>query len=275
MKKSSILCFLLCLAAAAVLIPATSDAGTISMNSSMQSKDVNGRLGLEVTVKNDGDEAAKSVQVHLELSGEKLTGPLWDTMNAGEKKTETFFFEHMPPKPGTYPVYVTIEFSDLNMYPFTALNLSAFQVGRETEQAQLFAKADALELSKSGTLSITVKNLDDHAKNVTARVLGPRELDIKPMLFELDLSPNSTADRSLEVANFSALPGAGYPIFVIFEYEQGDMHFSHPLVTRVKIAQGGFSNAQRNKIIIIGAAILAAVFLFEVIRRLRKRSSTI
>jgi hypothetical protein len=253
-----------------LIFASASWAGTISMNSSFASKEVDGKQGLEVSVQNDGDEAARAVQIHVELAGEEQTGPKWENMAPKEKKSQLFFFEKIPPKPGTYPALVTIDFADLNMYPFTALNVAAMQVGSSSSKAQIFAKADSLTISKSGTLSMSVKNLDAKPKSLKARVLAPRELDVKPILFEMELAANSTVDRSIEVANFSALPGAGYPIFIIFEYDQGDVHYSHPLVSPIKIAQGGLSNTNLTVIITLGAVIFLAAIVFEIVRRTRK-----
>jgi hypothetical protein len=254
------------------LIPAMVHAGTISMSSSLTMKNVDGRIGLEVLVKNDGNESARTVQIHLELIGEKLDGPRWETMGPSEKNSTIFFFEKMPAMSGTYPVFITIEFADMNMYPFTALNVGAVSVGEKGGQAQLFAKSEPISISKSGALAMSVKNLDDKKKNVTARVLGPREVDVKPILFDLELEPHATVDRTLEVSNFSALSGAGYPIFVIFEYEMGGAHYTHPLVTRVTISQGGLPKTALTALIAGGAFILILAVFFEVIRRVRASS---
>ncbi|MCZ7586860.1 MAG: hypothetical protein M5R36_27905 [Deltaproteobacteria bacterium] len=207
------------------------------------------------------------MRVHVDLEGLQLTGPKWDTLPNGTSKTHVFEFDKIPAAPGTYPVLVTIEFADLNLYPFTALNVGGLVIGKSAGPAQLFAKAEPLEMGKKGTLTIAVKNTDQTAKKVRARVLGPRELDVRPAAFEFDLPAGEHVKKELAVENFSALPGAGYPIFVVFDYDQNGVRYSYPVATPVRIAQGGLSASWRNGIIVAGGVLVALVALYEVFRR--------
>lgn len=247
------------------------EAGTISISSSIRQTLDDRGLGLTIKVSNSGDEAAKDVQVHVELQDATWSGPKWDILKTGEEKTHTVILDSLPAAPGAYPVFVTIDFSDLNMYPFTALDVVVIRTGQDTARPEIFAKAAPVQVGGKGRVRFTLKNLDSVAKRVRVTVFGPRELSFSTESLFLDLPADAELSESLRVSNFSAQPGAGYPLFLIYEYDQDGRHFTHSLRTRVTIGAGGLSLSSRKLIIGAGLALFIVAILAEAYRRASKK----
>ncbi len=252
-------------------VPNNSSAGTISINSTLAPVENEGRQGFEISVGNSGDEAAKNIQVHAELDGETQSGPVWDTLKNGDNRTHRIYFDKLPQTPGTYPVFITIDFADLNLYPFTALDLATLDVGEGAARSRLFGKAEPVEIGKKGRVRFTLKNLDKQAKTVSVRVFGPRELNVAGGDITLQLAEEAEASESIPVSNFSAQPGASYPLFLVFTYEQDGRKFAYSLRTRVSIGAGGLSLSVRKIVVYAGAGVLALAVVIEVARRVRRR----
>ncbi|MBZ0273289.1 hypothetical protein K8I61_14720 [bacterium] len=230
-----------------------------------------GGAGIEVTVANGGDEAARNVQAHLTFLGKTTPGEKWDKLDPKEEKTYVFPLQSPPDKPGIYPALLTVEFADLNLYPFTALNLAPVPVGPEYDQAKVFGKINDLEFKKSGLLEITIKNENDAPKTITGTVFGPREYVVEPKDFTVELGPNEQKTHSVRVENFSARADATYTVFVALEYDDAAGHYTFPLAARTKVLQGGMTPAMRNAIIGAAAGVLVIAIGFEVMRRSRRR----
>jgi hypothetical protein len=247
-------------------------AGRISINSGLIPKPAgeDGKPLFDVWVQNDGDEAAKKVQVHLTFDGTEMAGPLWEDLQPGQRKMTDFRFENVPTRQGTYPIYLTIDFADLNLYPFTAQKVEALTVG-SAPKATIFAKSQPVSVKKSGKMPVTVKNESNADKAVTAKVFGPRELTIRPNALDLTLPATGEKELSFDVENFSALPGAAYPIWLVFEYETADIHYTQALVTMVSVAAGGMTPGARDALIGGAAGVLLVIVVFEIVRRTRGR----
>ncbi len=250
---------------------ATASAGTISITPRVKQVTVDEKKGLEISVDNSGDEAAKNVQIQIDLTDETLAGPRWDTLNPGEKKSYTFFLEKLPTEPGVYPVYVTVDFADLNLYPFTALEITLVNVGADSRPARLHGKADPVYIKKKGKLNFSLKNKDGDAKHVSVRVFGPKELNFDDGALMLDLPASGIVDQSMKVTNFSALAGAGYPVFLVFEYNLDNLHYTYVLKSPVRVQAGGMSITSRKNAIFIGIGVLILAALAEIIRRVAKK----
>ncbi len=270
-RKPKIAHILLICIVALFITAATVDAGTISITPRVKQVIVEEKRGLEISIDNSGDEAAKNAQIHIDLAGVTLSGPLWNTLSPKEEKSHTFFLETLPTAPGNHPVYVTIDFTDLNMYPFTALDVTLINVGADSKPARLFGKSRPASIKKSGKLSFTLKNLDEEPKHVSVRVFGPREINFQATAPMLDLPAGSVIEKTMKVTNFSALAGAAYPVYLVFEYDLSDRHFTYALKSRVSIQAGGISMSSRKTVIFIGIAVVILAALFEIIRRVAKK----
>ena len=270
--KRKITLILLVSFCASLLMQSAASAGTISITPKVKPVVVDEKKGLKISVDNSGDESAKNVQIHIDFAGETLSGPRWDILKPKEEKSHTFFIETLPTTPGLHPAYVTVDFADLNMYPFTALDVTLINAGAASKPARLFGKIDnEVFIKKTGKLSFTLKNLDEEAKHVSVRVFGPKELSFDKNVPMMDLPAGESIEKSLKVTNFSALAGAGYPVFLVFEYELDNAHYTYALKSHITVQAGGISNSSRKTVTIIGIVVLVFASLAEVVRRAIKK----
>lgn len=253
----------------ALLVAATAHAGRISINSGAEFALEEDEAVAKVWVQNDGDEAARDVQPSAQYFSRTLVGPKWATLAPKERQTHVFPLGDPPALPGSYPFVLTIDFADLNQYPLTATNVMAMQAGPSGGRPGIFAKAEPVSLKKTGTMTIAVKNEDNVEKAVVARVLGPRELAIDPNAFDLSLAAGGRSEQRLSIANFSALPGSTYPIFIVFEYDLSGFHYTFVSVTQAAVGAGGMSPGARRNVIALAGIAFAAVLALEIVRRVR------
>ena len=84
------------------------------------------------------------------------------------------------------------------------------------------------------------------------------------------MGPRSQKDVSFEIRNFSALPGADYPVFCYFEYNLNNVHHTAICQAVIKIIKTDNLFRQYRWLWIGFAAALIIAFLVLVIRnRLR------
>ncbi|MCB1153921.1 hypothetical protein KDL45_09755 [bacterium] len=249
-------------------------AGTISLTtwSEVTTDSDLGESLLTVHARNEGDEAARNVQAHVEFAGEKYSGPKWEELRPGEEKSHQFELTKLPENTGTYPIFMTVDFSDLNLYPFTALNVTAYQVGEFTPRAKIFAKADSVELKKKGTFKVELSNTNDEPKSVTGRIMSPDEIQINPANFTKELGANENTTMEFELNNLSAQPGASYPLILVMEYDKDGTHHYAQLVSQMSIAAGGIAQNDRNTIVYVALGVIGAIVLVEILRRSRAKS---
>jgi len=256
------------------LIWGTSFAGTISIQTTTNTKMVEGKPVLEVTVRNSGDEAAANVRVIAELLDQKVSSTTWPQIAAGGHETTSISFEKLPEKQGRYPVVILTEFADLNMYPFSAVTIASLEAGAQST-TQIMAK---IEGKKSGKyLDLTLKNLDSFRKQISLKIVAAKELNVEPAQLKIELSPYEIKTFRINVSNFSALPGATYPIYAVIEYEDDVRHSSLVAVTPYRVMSGTKEVGTKTILIIVAAALIgafAALQIFSLVNKRRKHSST-
>ena len=108
---------------------------------------------------------------------------------------------------------------------FTALSCSTFSLG-EKVNAGLSAAAETLDLKDDATLHFEIRNESDQPRQVRATLHLPREISCANPVRDVEVAPHGKRTASFAVRNLSALPGAGYPVFLAQEYGSESMHFA-------------------------------------------------
>ncbi|MBF0509508.1 MAG: hypothetical protein HQK57_11355 [Deltaproteobacteria bacterium] len=199
--------------------------GYLRMTTQTDVKVENNNLNLQVKVTNDGDEPALNVRILARLQDKELKSEVKEKMGVKESFSASLT-QALPPdlKPGRYPLPVTVEFHDLNNYPFSALSVSTFYI-RENPNAGLAFPPLSVELEKERTVHFAVKNTEPEAKKVKVTFVVPRELTVPVPVLEDELGPRSEKDIFFDLKNFSALPST-YPFFAVMEYDQKGLHYT-------------------------------------------------
>ncbi|NMC63770.1 MAG: hypothetical protein GYA55_11460 [SAR324 cluster bacterium] len=231
-------------------------AGTISITSTLKFEEKDGKKILVAQIKNSGNESAQDVQAHIQFLDMDLSGPKWESLGAGKEEIVSWDLPVMSVKNGRYPAVLTVEFSDLNSYPFSAVNVRSLEIG-QADPPRVFGKLDSVSITNEGEFNFMLKNLEPVAKKIKVTLVRPKEINIEPGEFELELGEtNAPISKTIKVSNFSALPGAIYPIFAIVAYDSETTHDTIVLRSNIQMSQD--SNSYSTLIWLLG---LVAIFL--------------
>ncbi len=216
------------------------------------------KLVVKVSVTNKGDEPAYSVQVGVDANDKVASTPLKDVLQINETHTIETTFDMDIQTVGRYPLLVTVDYADLNQYPFSAIASSYF-VYKEDVSPKIHGKINNVGISGSGKLVLTLKNLLDTEKKIRVKLVVPRELSVPEPTKDVELGTKSEKEIRFDVKNFSALAGSSYQVFAVTGYEDNDKHYTVTIPGIVKIKErSDFLKTYKVVFIIIGAALLAA-----------------
>jgi len=228
-------------------------------------------LKVRVTFKNKGTAPAFNLQVHLNTLGRQEDSPVIPQLDPGQSDRARFETNVTGVRKGRYPMTVHVDFHDANQYPFSALSGMTFHVGADVNPG-LIAQTEDITLGKNGVLRFNIKNLGFESKKILATLVLPKEFSTPHARDSVDIEQRAEKTLDFEIGNFSALPGANYPIFCYFEYDSEDTH--HTAVARclVTIAKDESLFRKFKWLWVSFAAILAAILIIVIIKEYIKRS---
>lgn len=222
------------------VIPAgAAHGGTISMTTRMDVSVSNQQVDVTLTAINQGNETAHDVQASLTLFGKTHESRIVAQMAVDAPATFRFTASTAGIAEGRYPLTAIVDFHDANHYPFSALTGMAFQLGPGTDP---MVDGQPLEtsipqLGRPGPLKIEVRNLADTERHITAHLVVPRELSADGDRVRFTLPAKGTETITFRVRNFTAQPGATYPVACFLEYDAAGRHHTalvQPVVTIVR-----------------------------------------
>jgi len=199
-------------------------AGTISI--SVESQYQPGLSNLVVQVQNKGDEAAQNVSVSVEFMERSAKAPVIPTLEPNLPHMANFPID-ITSIVGTYPIIITVEFEDLNGYPFTSIALNQLRAPN-SPMSPLRVSMASTKIRGSGFVKAKIYNSADRPIVVSYRFLIPRELLSNDAKGSFELAPKSRETFKLHLENFSAIPGATYPVHLLLEHDEGNIHYLSP-----------------------------------------------
>jgi hypothetical protein len=215
-------------ALAALLVAATlaapAAAETITITITQVARALGGKLVVDLTVGNSGDEAALSVTPILRFGDEEARGKGTPSLDPGTSFDETLSLRVGTLGEGRWPYGVAVDYTDQNQYAFQALQMQALVVGGPPAAKLAVPAIRGGSLSGSGTLAITLKNLTPEIRTARIRVLAPAGLDVTDGSREVSLDPWAATELMVSLTNRTVLAGSRYPVFVTAEYEDGPLH---------------------------------------------------
>jgi len=230
-------------------------------------------LKVSVTFTNKGTEPAYNLQVHLNaLSGSPaLTGsPVVPQLDPGQSDRTHFEIDVTGARKGRYPMTVHVDFHDANQYPFSALSGMTFHIGKDVNP-NLIPLAKDITLKKSGELRFEIKNLGFTPKKILATLILPKEFSTPKPKVSLEIDQRSEKTLGFPINNFSALPGANYPVFCYFEYDSEGTHYTAVARALLTVAKDENLFRRFRWLWISLTAILAAILIFVLIKERRKK----
>ncbi len=219
-----------------LLVAGLVNASYISITSNAKIEVANGTLTIRANVTNKGDESAHNVQVWVDAAGESKSGEIFDRVGIEQTISTVLEFDISELGKGRYPVIMRVDYADANLYMFSALT-SSYYVVKENVNPDVFASLSELEISKTGTIKLTLKNLADKERPLNVKLALPKELSSFNTEQRVTLSPKSEKTINFEIDRFSALIGSTYVVYAIVEYDENDAHYTTFAQNFVKVVE--------------------------------------
>ena len=246
-------------------------AGYISLTSSLSSEVTPPLIKARLSLKNNGDEAAYSIQAEF-LAGDKrwLSGMI-PKIDVDQTLEIEYVEEIQSAKTGVYPLIAKIHFKDAGGYPMMAVVVNPYTY-KEATRSQIFGILEDLSLAKNGALNLQMTNRGYDDLSLDVNIYTPDELSVKPARSQFLLGSRSKRDEKFKLGNFSALTGAVYPVWAVIEYEAMDQHFTHICSARVEIV-ASVSFFQKYWRLCLGlAAFMIFVFIWINLKKRRSQN---
>ena len=227
-------------------------------------------LKVSVTFTNKGTAPAYNLQVHLTTLGREKNSPVIPQLSPGQSDRALFETSVTGVKKGRYPLTIHVDFHDTNQYPFSALSGMTFHIDEDVNP-NLMALAEDITLNKTGTLKFKIKNLGFKPRKILATLVLPKEFSTLKPKISLEIDQRSDSTLKFPVKNFSALPGANYPVFCYFEYNAEDTHYTAVARALVTIAKDENLFRRFRWLWISLTGILVAILVAVIIKERKKR----
>lgn len=225
-------------------------------------------LNVVISVTNSGKESAHKLHPSVQAGTVKVALPELLELKPNSSHQFTASIRSESAKTGTYPLFVTLGYSDANGYSFSAIATNSYSA-REASSSDIFGILTAGPISDEGELLLKLKNNSLQSQQVTLTPFLPAELSAKGLPPTATLAPGSEQELKARLSNFSALGGSRYPVFITAEYEIADRHYTSVITTMVNIVPRGTPfSVYRNWL--IGAGVL--FFLIALWKMTRART---
>lgn len=221
---------------AVLTVAPAAQARFITMEATVDANIEGSTARTHVTISNKGDEPAYNVLIRAEIGGAVQAGPMQKALLPNEPYSETFNTTVEYQKPGRYPVIVTVDYTDGNQYPFSALSIVHLNY-QENIVGRVVGDIGSASIDSSGSVKLRIRNLGQTEERLKARLITPRELSVSPATRELRIRPNGEESLSFKVRNASALPGSQYQVYAVLDYEQDNYHFSNIVGGQISVEQ--------------------------------------
>jgi len=227
-------------------------------------------LKTSIILTNNGTASASNLQVHLRTLGEQQDSPIIKQLNPGQSDRVHFEREIPEMMKGRYPLTVYVDFHDANQYPFSALSGMTFHIKKDVNP-NLVALVKDITIKKIGELRFDIKNMGFKSKKLLASLILPKELSTPRTEINVQIDARSEKDLRFKVNNFSALPGARYPVFCYLEYVSDETHHTAVARSLVKIAEDENLFRRFRWLWIVLTVILCAVLFIVILKDRKKR----
>jgi hypothetical protein len=231
-----------------------------------------GTFNVQLAITNLGDEAAQSVVPSLRFRDQDVRGTGKASLGPNETISETLSVPAADLAQGRWPYRLTVDYTDANQYPFQALHVPTLTVGNPPPVKVAVREMKASQVSGSGTLSATLKNLEGNERSVALQAHVPEGLEAATTATEVRLAAWEEKAVSVPLTNRTALAGSRLPVFLTMQYDDGGVHQGIVAQTVVEvIPQQSFFSRQR-ELLWAGVAVLLLAWGGFVLTRMMRRS---
>jgi hypothetical protein len=207
------------------LFPLPANASYISLQTALSSRYEHGRLTVNVSALNKGDEPAYNVQWEFRAGGRSVLGDKIPVLDVGSTMRTVKRLPFPAGLPGNYPLTLITHYADANQYPFSALTLQTFTNGQDGYPT-VAGRLSSAAFDREGRLTYRLKNGGPGLIVAVTRLVAPAELTVAPAERVSTIEPGSEQVLSFTVKNFSALFGSTYQAFAVTEFDRDGRHYT-------------------------------------------------
>jgi hypothetical protein len=259
-SKGPILPFFALISLFLMLAPPTGNAGYITMSPELKAivDEPTKMVRLSGSVTNRGDESAKEVSLEFPTLNRRIkVSELMAVNTPSAVKVEIPFQELGIEKKGQYTLAYRVLYHDMNMYPFSNVQLLELVLGtvpaRSLRMAFDLDGKNALTLQSDVESEIQIESIAEQDVSIEKVLLvSPIEVSstIENEAPQL-LKPGQKKKLEFEIQNKSALPGSNYYFAALASGTLGDLHFSEVVATNIVIEK---PIEKRRKFVLYGLA---------------------
>jgi len=257
------------------LLP-SGNASFIRMNTTPHGHISGDQVSVYVETVNNGDERALNVRIEALFPSAIQSSPLIEKMEPNAKADQTF--EWKLPVESKYRqmvIPVVTHYSDANLYPFSSVMYALAVVGANPAET-IVGKTAPLSMTDHGSLVVQFRSLDDRSRELTLRVVAPKEIAVHPSALQVKVPASGEGSAEFTVSNFSALPSSSYALLVIAAEQRADGIVETPLMGRVIIVNR-YDQLRANLNWIAPAAIVFLLFVYGILwvnqRKARRKAA--
>lgn len=209
-------------------------AKTISLQITARTSYHDGRVKVELSLVNQGDEAAKNLGAVALGQGAGARSGLVAKLPPGQGAGLKLSWPLAGLAPGRHPVALRVDYEDAKGYPLSAMAWGYFWV-RQDLACSLTASAPAVELEQNGQAVLALENPINLPVPVRVSVYASRELQAQPLPPELIVLAKGSAQVELKLKNLSGRAGSVYQVLVFLEVQYLDGVSFNPVLLPVKL----------------------------------------
>jgi hypothetical protein len=170
------------------------------------------QVSLLVESENMGDENALKVKFEAMFSGTPQLSPVIEKMEPNAKIDHSFEWKLADSsKYRQLVIPVVTHYSDANLYPFSSVTY-ALVVADTNPSETIVGKTATLSMTDHGALVMQFRSLDDSSRELTLRVVAPKEIAVHPSSLQIKVPASGEGSAEFSVSNFSALPSSSYAL---------------------------------------------------------------
>lgn len=245
-------------------------AGSISISIAPTVEVKGDSVVVNVKVSNTGDEAAQSILPMVRFRGGEAKGTLKQQLGPNEKIDQVLTVPAAGLTPGRYPYRLSVDYTDVNQYPFQALQVSTVTVG-EPAPAKLATSLEVGQLATTASVAVTIKNLVGDARTAAVTIHASDGIEAPTEPTKVSLAAWGSETVKVGITNRTALAGSRYPLFATVEYDADGVHQTTIGQGTVEIVPPRSFWADNQQSLIMGVVVLIGLWASMLVWRLLGR----
>lgn len=253
-------------------------AGSISITVTATTSVFEDNGVVNITLQNNGDEAAEDVRVSL-LLPEDFTSDMVviGRLFPGVPWSGSIVFNTTDNLlPGAYPAVILTQYRDANGYPFSSVskNSIVYKEISSSDVSGMINDNKKVELYDNVNIFITLLNQGNSAIDAKVRLYLPREIKAEEYEKNISLDAKGKKDINFKISNFGALSGSSYFVLSAIEYD-GDKHYTSFASGIVEIKEKSeIAGLETSWLIFLLIALIIIFILYQFKGRIRWKKNT-